>query len=149
MKNVFTLSLILLLVASCLRVDNTEIPAAPEKKTDGVFIHISKGAGDTHDVLMALMLADKFCTTNDVLVFFDKEGIDMVVKDAPNLEMEPFDSSDDIFSRLLENGAEILACPACMKIAGVEEVDLRDGVKIAEKERFLDFTEGRILSLDY
>ena len=43
----------------------------------------------------------------------------------------------------------ILACPACMKIAGLEKEDLRNGVKLAEKERFLDFTEGRILTLDY
>jgi len=95
------------------------------------------------------MLADKFSTSNDVLVFFDKEGIEMVVKDAPNLEMDPFDSSDDIFMRLVEEGATILACPACMKVSGYEESDLRKGVKMAEKEQFFDFTKGRILTLDY
>ena len=151
MKKAFALLLIPLLAASCIRVDNTETPTAPEpeKKTDGVFIHISKGEADTHDVLMALMLADKFSTSNDVCVFFDKDGIDMVTDDAPNLEMDPFDSSDDIFLRLVNRGIDILACPACMKIAGVEEEDLRNGVKLAEKEKFLDFTEGRILTLDY
>ncbi|MFH0757163.1 MAG: DsrE family protein [Bacteroidota bacterium] len=150
MKKVFALLLVPLMAASCIRVDTTaEQLKDAEKVTDGVFIHISKGADDTHDVLMALMLADKFSTSNDVLVFFDKDGIDMVTDDAPNLEMDPFDPSDEIFARLLENGAEILACPACMKVAGVEKEDLRDGVKIAEKERFLDFTEGRILTLDY
>ena len=150
MKKTFALLLIPLLAAACIRVDNAPEPDAQEaKKTDGVFIHISKGAEDTHAVLMALMLADKFSTTNDVLVFFDKNGIDMVVNDAPNLKMDAFDPSDEIFERLVNRGVEILACPACMKVAGVEKENLRNGVKLAEKERFLDFTEGRILTLDY
>jgi len=150
MKKVLAILLIPLLAAACLRVNSEgESYPEPEAKTDGAFIHISKGAADTHDVLMALMLADKFSTSNDVLVFFDKEGIEMVTRNAPNLEMDPFDASDDIFKRLIENGATILACPACMQVSGVEEGDLREGVKIAEKEMFFDFTEGRILSLDY
>jgi len=150
MKKVFALLLVPLLMSACIRV-NTEGEIAPEAdpKTDGAFIHISKGSADTHDVLMALMLADKFATSNDVLVFFDKEGIEMVTKDAPNLEMDPFDNSDEIFERLVNLNVSILACPACMKVSGVEEADLREGVRMAEKEQFFDFTEGRILTLDY
>lgn len=150
MKNLMALLLVPLLTASCIRVNQApERNSESEPKTDGAFIHISKGAADTHDVLMALMLADKFSTSNDVLLFFDKEGIEMVVKGAPDLEMDPFDSSGEIFDRLLDRDVEILACPACLKIAGYGESDLRKGVKIAEKERFFDFTEGRILTLDY
>ena len=102
MKKVFALLLLPLLISACIRV-NTETENATESETptDGAFIHISKGSADTHDVLMALMLADKFSTSNDVLVFFDKEGIEMVTRDAPNLEMEPFDASDEIFKRLV------------------------------------------------
>lgn len=150
MKKLFSLLLIPLLASSCIHVNEAQQDQpVPEPKTDGVFIHISKGAADTHAVLMALMLADKFSTSNDVLVFFDKQGIEMVTQDAPNLEMEPFDSSDDIFRRLVDRDVTILACPACMEVAGVEEGDLRDGVGVAEKEQFFDFTEGRILTLDY
>jgi len=150
MKKVFALLLVPLLMSACVRV-STEAESARESepKTDGAFIHISKGSADTHDVLMALMLADKFSTSNDVLVFFDKAGIEMVTKDAPNLEMDPFDASDDIFKRLVDLDVTILACPACMKVAGVAEGDLREGVKVAEKEQFFEFTEGRILTLDY
>jgi predicted peroxiredoxin len=151
MKKLFTLLLIPLFASACIRVDSTESPTTtpPEPETDGAFIHISKGSGDTHDVLMALMLADKFSTSNDVLVFFDKEGIEMVTKDAPDLQMDPFDGSDEIFERLVDQGVTILACPACMQVSGIEESDLRKGVKVAEKEQFFDFTKGRILTLDY
>jgi len=147
------LLLIPLLAVSCISVNAPPEDDSDEKKTDGAFIHISKGADDAHNVLMALMLADLYATGEDpgydVLVFFDKQGIEMVTKDAPNLEMEPFDPSDEIFARLVENGATIMACPACMKVAGVEESDLREGVRIADKKKFFNFTEGRILSLDY
>jgi predicted peroxiredoxin len=150
MKKAFALLLIPLLVASCIRVNQAPDPNDEhESVTDGAFIHISKGAADTHDVLMALMLADKFSTSNDVLVFFDKGGIDMVIEDAPNLEMDPFDPSDDIFKRLVDRDVMILACPACLEVAGYEKSDLREGVRIAEKEKFFDFTDGRILTLDY
>jgi predicted peroxiredoxin len=150
MKRFFALLLIPLLAFSCIRVDNAPAPEnETEKKTDGVFIHIGKGEANKHDVLMALMLADKFSTSNDVLVFFDRQGIGMVVDGAPNLKMDPFDPSDEIFARLINRGVPILACPACLQAAGYTEDDLRKGVKIAEKEEFFDFTEGRILTLDY
>ena len=150
MKKILALLLLPLLMSACIRVNTeTENVPEPDPPADGAFIHISKGSADTHDVLMALMLADKFSTSNDVLVFFDKQGIEMVSKDAPNLEMEPFDASDEIFKRLVELDVTILACPACMKVSGVEEEDLREGVQMAEKEQFFDFTEGRILTLDY
>lgn len=150
MKKVFALLLLPLFTAACTRVTNVpESSGDVDNKTDGAFIHISKGSEDSHDVLMALMLADKFSTSNDVLLFFDKQGIEMVVKGAPNLEMDPFDPSDEIFQRLVELNVPILACPACLKVAGYDKDDLRKGVRIAEKEEFFDFTEGRILTLDY
>ncbi len=150
MKKVFALLLVPLLMSACIRVNSeSENAPEPDPKTDGAFIHISKGSADTHTVLMALMLADKFSTSNDVLVFFDKDGIEMVTEDAPNLEMDPFDASDDIFKRLVDLDVTILACPACMKVAGITEADLREGVQMAEKEQFFDFTEGRILTMDY
>jgi predicted peroxiredoxin len=150
MKTLNFLFVVPFLLASCIRVD--QAPASPANATlpdDGAFIHVSKGSGDTHDVLMALMLADKFSTSHDVLLFFDKEGIEMVVKGAPDLNMEPFESSEEIFARMVSRNIEILACPACLEVAGYTRDDLREGVSIAEKERFFDFTKGRILTLDY
>ena len=150
MRNTIALLMIPFLATACIRVNQAPEPYEDhDPETDGVFLHISKGEADTHDVLMALMLADKFSSSNDVLVFFDKEGIGMVVKDAPNLEMDPFDSSDEIFERLVDLNVMILACPACLEIAGYEKSDLREGVNVAEKEKFFDFTDGRILTLDY
>lgn len=63
--------------------------------------------------------------------------------------MDPSDGSDEVFDRLLDHDVEILACTACLQAAGYRGDDLRRGVKIPEKERFFDFTEGRVLALDY
>ncbi len=151
MKKSIALFLLPLMAAACIRVDQTPRSASSdeEPRTDGAFIHISKGAGHEHEVLMGLMLADKMSTSNDVLLFFDIDGIEMVVEDAPNLEMDPFDPSDEIFQRLVRRGVTILACPACLEVSGYGEEDLREGVELAEKEDFFDFTEGRILTIDY
>ncbi len=37
----------------------------------------------------------------------------------------------------------------CLKAANHQPEDLIKGVKLAEKEAFFNFTQGRILSLDY
>ncbi len=151
MKKFLILTLLPLMAAACIRVDQAprSDSSNEESPTDGAFIHISEGADDVHEVLMGLMLADKMSTSNDVLLFFDIDGIEMVIEEAPNLVMDPFDPSDEIFERLVRRDVTILACPACLEVSGYEEEDLRDGVQLAGKEDFFNFTEGRILTIDY
>ena len=141
-----------LLAASCVRVNENPTPQfnmSHMAAKDGLFIHIKKGADDVHEVLMALSMADKFAGDHDVLVYFDIDGIEMVTSDAPNLVMEPFGSSDELFTKLIDAGVTIYACPGCMAVHGIKASDLRSGVTTAKKEMFFDFTDGRILSIDY
>jgi hypothetical protein len=42
-----------------------------------------------------------------------------------------------------------MACPGCLRVAGKTENDLMEGVKIADKNKFFNFTSGRILTIDY
>ena len=144
--------ILLLVFSSCIRVNqpgtpNLHAPVKAEK--DGLFIHVKSGPDNAHEVLMALSMATKFIDDYDVLMYFDIEGIRMVTKDAPNLKMEPFGSSDDLFEKLINEGVTIFACPGCMKVEGVQASDLRSGVTVADKDEFFDFTDGRILSIDY
>lgn len=152
MKNFILISAIALLAASCIRVNENPNPNAnlsSYAETEGIFIHVKQGADNPHEVLMALSMATKFESDYDVLMYFDIDGIEMVTDDAPNLEMEPFGSSDELFRKLVNSGVTIFACPGCMKVAGIEPSDLRSGVTVAEKHEFFDFTDGRILSIDY
>ena len=50
---------------------------------------------------------------------------------------------------LIEKGVHLYIYPGCLKAANKTETDVMDGVKIAEKDAFFNFTQGRILTLDY
>jgi len=124
-------------------------PGEMKAKRDGMFIHISHGKDDPHRALMALQMAIKISDTKDVLIYCDIQAIDLVVKDAPNLEMEPFPPLKKALAILKERGVPIMACPGCLKAAGNTPEDLAEGVQIADKDAFFNFTSGRIITLDY
>lgn len=157
MMRILTLALVAGLMYACqpkeTATENTaEDQTATEVKAevkDGVFIHISHGKDDPHRLLMALAMANKMASDKDVLVYMDIEAVHTVVKDAEAIEMEPFGNHIDLLTFLYDMGVEVFACPTCLEVAGYSEADLREGVQLANKERFFDFTEGRILSLDY
>ena len=123
-------------------------PEEPAKK-DGIFIHVSSGYDNPHKVVMALTLAEKFTETHDVMVFFDIKGVEVLTADAEAITMENFTSSKVALENLIASGATVAACPMCMKKAGINLTDLMPGIEVAQKEKFFDFTEGRILSIDY
>lgn len=116
---------------------------------DGIFIHISRGPEDPHRVLMALTLAEKMAEDKDVFVFFDIKGVEIPLKNSPSVEFKEFDSSSVLLSRLLERGVQICVCPMCLKAANYQPDDLLRNVALAEKDAFFNFTQGRILSLNY
>lgn len=146
MKKYLLLLFTLPLLLACEK--EIEIEKKYEGK-DGVFIHISHGPEDAHRVLMALSMAEKMSVDKDVLVYFDIDGVNAVVKDAPNIEYSHFTSSHEQLKKLIDAGVTIFACPGCLKAAGKTADDLMTGIKTAEKDAFFNFTEGRILTLDY
>jgi predicted peroxiredoxin len=117
--------------------------------SDGLFLHISNGTNDPHRVLMALKMAEIVAETKDVLIYFDIKGVEVVLKDAVDLQFSHFPSSKTQLKALLEKGVPIYACPGCLKAAGKTPEDLMEGIQVAEKEAFFNFTNGRILTLDY
>ena len=129
---------------SCQPVD-----AEKQSVRDGVFIHISHGSDDVHRLLMALQMAVIMSEDKDVLVYFDIAGIEAVLKDSEDFTYSHFPSSHTQLETLLSKGIAVMACPGCMKAAGVTPEDLLDGIQVADKEHFFNFTSGRILTLDY
>ena len=123
--------------------------AGPADARDGVFLHVSHGTDDPHRILMALNMASLMSEDHDVLVYFDIQGIEVVLKDAEDLTYSHFPSSRSQLSALPEKGVILMACPGCLKAAGKSAEDLAEGVEVARKDAFFTFTEGRILTLDY
>ncbi len=124
-------------------------PLAAAETRDGVFIHISHGPKHAHRVLMALNMAAMWAEDHPVLVYFDIEGIEVVLKDASDITFAHFPSSKTQLSNLLKKGVLVVACPGCLKAAGKSPADLAPGIRTADKKQFFSFTQGRILSLDY
>ena len=116
---------------------------------DGVFIHLSHGADAPQRVSMALSLADTYADSHPVLLYFDIRGIDVVVRDGPDIEHKAFRSTQSLLDSLRGRGVILMACPSCLKAAGHAPEDLIEGVQTADKERFLNFASGRILTVDY
>lgn len=136
-------------LALALALAGVSRPMAAAEKRDGVFIHISHGPKHAHRVLMALNMAAMWAEDHPVLVYFDVDGIEVVLKDAPDITYAHFPSSRTQLSNLVKKGVQVLACPGCLRAAGKSPADLAPGIRAASKKQFFSFTEGRILSLDY
>jgi len=147
-------ALLAILLAGCSSpsgeaVTETEVLEVSEPVPDGLFIHVSSGYENPKKVLMALSLANKVKETRDVTLFFDIEGVKLLTGDAKLLEMPNYMPLSAALDSLTAAGVPIMACPMCMKAAGIDESMLRPGVTVATVDGFFGFTEGRILTLDY
>ena len=150
MKN-FLMSVLILAMSMAFLTyaQHTESKAVQEEVRDGVFIHISHGTDDPHRMLMGLTMAERMSADKDVILYIDITGIDVVLKESPDLTLEPFASSKTLIQNLLKKGITIMACPTCLKAAGKTPEDLAEGISVADKDKFFNFTKGRILSIDY
>jgi predicted peroxiredoxin len=119
------------------------------KPTDGVFIHITESYNDSHKVLMPMKMAVMMAEDKDVLVYFDINAVELLVKGAKDLEHKDFDTFQTYLKQLIEKKVGVYACPTCLNVAGFNPEDLLEGVQTAQKDKFFNFTEGRIITLDY
>jgi predicted peroxiredoxin len=129
---------------------STQIPENVSETTDGMFIHLSHGAEDPQRVLMALNMADLMSENKDVLLYFDIKAVHVVLKDAENIILKTdMPGSRDLLARLISKGVNLQVCPGCLAFAGKSINDVMDGIILADKEKFFNFTDGKIISVDY
>lgn len=149
MKKVFLFLFAVMAFTACQQTieQEKEVTTQIENATDGMFIHVT--SADPHRVLMAMQMAAMVSEDHDVVMYFDIEGVKVLIKDAPDLEYAQFPSSYAQIKNLTEKGITIMACPGCLKAAGYTPDDLMEGIKVANKETFFNFTKGRIITLDY
>jgi predicted peroxiredoxin len=156
MKNIGLFIIAALMLISFNQNPEKKTSSSLEKTTeastpvrDGVFIHITESYNDPHRVLMPLKMATIMAADKDVIVYMDIHAVELLVKGAKDLTYTDFDSFQTYLKQLLDMKVGVYACPTCLKIAGFKPEDLMDGVQIAQKDKFFNFTEGRILALDY
>jgi len=149
MKKLSFLLLIPLLAISCISVDNQESDDNDSPTKDGILIHVTAGYEDAHRVLMAFKMATLMADNKDVILYLDIHAGALVVEGAEDLEMEGFDPLSTYIETLIDKGVDIYACPTCLNVMGYSPDDLMEGIKPADKDAFFDFTDGRIVTIDY
>lgn len=157
MRNLVFLVTAVLLVFSCKSGTNQTDAAQADSDTvassmqvrDGVFIHITESYNDPHRVLMPLKMANLMAKDKDVLVYLDIHAVEFVKKDAKDIKFADFETAQTYIKSLLDKKIGVYACPTCLKVAGIKETDLLAGIQVVQKDRFFDFTSGRIINLDY
>lgn len=153
-KVIASLVIISLFLSACVHVETPpeERETTLEKSIppkDGLFVHISHGYDDPHRVLMGLNMAVMMSEQKDVAVYIDITGVNFVLKGAEDINYSHFPSAQTSIQKLIEMDVPVMVCPGCLKAAGKTAEDVMEGVMIADKERFFDFTGGRILTIDY
>jgi predicted peroxiredoxin len=157
MKNLGILILGGLMIISCNQNPKQTTASGSDAKIletenpvrDGVFIHITESYNDPHRVLMPLKMALMMAKDKDVLVYMDIHAVELLVKNAKAMNYADFESAQSYIKQLIDNKVGVYACPTCLKIAGFTPEDLMEGVQIAQKDKFFNFTKGRIITLDY
>lgn len=127
----------------------TGIHSGTDSVRDGVFIHITESYNDPHKVLMPLKMANMMAQDKDVLVYLDIHAVELVTKTSKDMEFADFEPLKKLFQGLVDKKVGVYACPTCMKIANIKPEDLMEGIQVAQKDKFFNFTKGRIITLDY
>jgi predicted peroxiredoxin len=159
MKKLIVIILAVFAMVSCKQVEDKKVEhgmmgmisdsAMSCCTRDGIFLHISSGYDNPHKVLMALKMAAMMAMDKDVLVYIDIKGVDMLVKSSKDMKFKDFPTLFELLDQLAAKKVTVMACPTCLKIAGFQPEDLRPGIIIAQKDKFFNFTKGRIVTLDY
>jgi predicted peroxiredoxin len=155
-KLIFSFLAIALFTSCNQKNNNTPEPKTTSKMAcckdsvrDGVFIHITESYKDPHRVLMPLKMALMMAKDKDVLVYMDIHAVELLVKDSKDLNFADFESAHTYIKKLAQEKVNIYACPTCLKIAGFKPEDLMVGIQVAQKDKFFNFSKGRIITLDY
>lgn len=157
MKKISVLVICGLLMLSCNQppspvetpATGTNTQAVADTVRDGVFIHITESYDDPHRVLMPLKMAAMMSKDKDVLVYMDIHAVELLVTGARDVNFSDFLSAQTYIKDLLANNVGVYACPTCLEVAGFKPEDLMEGVQLAQKDKFFNFTNGRIITLDY
>lgn len=148
MKKTFsTLFIFTILISIILFAQEKNIGS--DTPRDGIFLHITASYDNPHRLLMPLKMATMMAKDKDVLIYMDIEAVRILVKGAIDIEHPEFESALTYIQQLSQMGVGIYACPTCLKVAGYSTDDLMEGILVANKDRFFDFTKGRIITLDY
>jgi predicted peroxiredoxin len=123
--------LTILTATSCVNTQNEEkVEEAPKH----LLINLTSDATvNAHGSMMGLHFAEKALKNNiKVTVFMNVDGVKLL---RPGADTIVFDGENirALLDKVAEEGGELIACPHCMMIHGLEKSDLPDNVTFGEE----------------
>ena len=111
-------------------------PAATAKPMTLV-INLTSGLEDIHAVTMGLQLANHGLEDKaEVLVFLNVRAALLASDKWPaQLAMGKNPPAQQMLAKLIERGATVIVCPACMEVMGVQPADVIADVQLADREK--------------
>ena len=81
--------------------------------------------------LMALHFAEKALEEGlEVTIFMNVLGVKLASKNASTITFNN-ENLHEILKRIIEKGGNVVACPMCMKLQGISEADLAEGIEVS------------------
>ncbi len=102
------------------------------EETSGLMINLTSDPTEhPHSALMGLHLAQNALKNEvPVTVFLNVSGVKLMAPGADTITFHD-ENLHDLLKDIMEKGGEVLACPHCMEVMNVSEVNLLDGVKVS------------------
>jgi sulfur relay (sulfurtransferase) complex TusBCD TusD component (DsrE family) len=140
LKQILTISLVILLGISCSQVapeneTKTETKAEVETKADELLINLTSDAtANAHSAFMGLHFAEKAQEDGiQVTVFLNVDGVKLLQEGADTLSFED-ETLRGILDKIADQGGQVVACPHCMMIHGVDEASLPEKYVLGKPE---------------
>ena len=108
----------------------------PEKAKAPIVINMTAGKEDLHSFWMGLQLASHALGDGrKATVYMNVNAPFLASKKAPeDLRCGELPTPREQIAELLKNGAKIVVCPGCLKVAGLTKDDLLPGLELGTKE---------------
>ncbi|MEZ5815955.1 MAG: DsrE family protein [Hyphomicrobiaceae bacterium] len=104
-------------------------PAVLAGATDPLFVNLL--TNDAHRARMAVVFStNQLERGHPVTFFFNDKGVVLLSKK----NAKKFGEHQKLLGEAMKKGAQVIACPMCMKHYGVNQGDLIDGVKVGTPE---------------
>lgn len=110
-----------------------------DKEATTLIINLTSDATeDPHGSLMGLHLAQKSLKNGmNVTVFLNVNAVKLMLPTSDSISFQG-ENLQEVLRDIMDNGGKVLACPHCMEVHDVKEIDLMEGVKYVNDNTLID-----------
>ena len=112
------------------------------KPTELIINLVSDATTDAHSSLMGLHLGETALKNGiPVTVFLNVDGVKLMSAGAEAVSFHD-ENLRELLKTMISNGAQVIACPHCMEIHGLQESNLMEGAKMSNEDMMMGKIKG-------